>query len=601
LMAQVGPTAEEKAAVVGWLKANGVEASAIADHGDLLNVVSSVGQVESLFGTTLHYHVNTLTGQKGTVSAGDVTLPADLPVNHIHGVYSYPHQLMHVGTQRASAQPQVAPAPGHDMQTQSVSSHAMHTMQLTAEVNRACSGSFGYYPLVGPQFLATAYNFSLRNTYTTRSNTSALVTAFGTQAFYQPDLTHQQGNIGFSASFAKPTVYNAAGNNYQLGSVGIGVEADLDIQALYQIAPTSNNSFYGTNSAGSQSLLQTLTAIAALPGKYRPQVVSISYGFGASDYNYLYSSDGAATESKLQQLGTLGVTVIASAGDDGANGGYNGQCSAAPNSLGYGTISPIATTTFLPTYPAASRYVLSVAETDFLGSATSPNAAFGAFSPSVNTPPECDNCPSDQSPNGFLCQATNLGEEVVSIGNRNNITGQTSGGGISSVFPLSSWQKTAQAAYFATKCAASSGCVLPPAGYYNASNRGYPDVALFGGQIGISYYEQETVVGGTSVSAPLFAGLIARLNEVNLARKGASLGLVAPLFYAMAAAQPNTFHDITTGENTCPQGNGNCGNVIQTGHGTTTCKGWRGAQGWDPVTGLGSPNVGQILTYLSKH
>ena len=594
LMAQVGPTIDEKAAVVSWLQASGVSAAAIVDHGDLLSVTSTVGQVESLFSTTLHYHENPITGQNGTVSAGDVQVPADLSINQLHGVYNFPHPLMHIGTHRSSIEPRTTPNPAeHDMQSMS---HSFHTM---AETNRHCTGSFGYYALASPQLLATQYNYTLRNTSTAAVNTSATVTAFGGQAFSQTDLTHQQTNIGFSQKF-NPAVYNAAGNTANARNYGVGDEANLDIQALYQVSPTSNNSFFSSTAGTSGTLLQTLTAIAALPVKTRPQVVSISYGFGASDYNYYYSTDGSTTETKLQQLATLGVTVVASAGDDGANGGYNRACSTAPNNLGYGTISPIATTTFLPTYPAASAYVLSVAETDFLGSAVGASQAFGAFTTGVQWPPECDNCPTDQ-PYGFLCQASSLGEEVVSLANRNNITGQTSGGGISSVFAAPSWQKQNVTSYLTTKCAASAGCVLPPAGYYNAANRGYPDVAAFGGQFGITLNGEEAVVAGTSVAAPVVAGLIARLNEVQLAHKGTTLGLVAPLFYAMATAQPNTFHDIVNGENTCPQGNGACQSYVQWGGGSTTCKGWRGAQGWDPVTGLGSPNIGNMIKYLQKH
>ena len=593
IMAKVGPTADEKAAVVEWLQSNGVGAAVIQDSGDILHVISTVGQVESLFSTTLHYHQNTVSGQTGTVSAGDVSVPSHLAMNQLHGVYNFPHQLMHIGTHRSTVQPYTPPVtPARDAQAES---HSFHT----TETNRHCSGSFSYYPLASPQFLAGQYNYPLRNTSTGLTHTSATVTAFGGQAFSQADLTHQQGNIGFSQPF-NPAVFNAAGNAANLASYGVGDEANLDIQVLYQISPTSNNSFFSTTAHSGGSLLQTLSWVAALPNATRPQVVSISYGFDASDYQYYHSSDGAATETKLQQLAALGVTVIASAGDDGTSGPYNTGCSTAPNSIGYGTISPITTTTFLPTYPASSAYVLSVAETDFLASAVGPNQAFGAFTTGVQWPAECDNCPSDQSA-GFLCQASSLGEEVVSSANKNNITGQTSGGGFSAVFAAPSWQKANVTSYLTSRCAASKGCTLPPASYYNAANRGYPDVSAFGGQFGITLNGEEAVFAGTSVAAPLWAGLIARLNEVQLARKGTRLGLVAPLFYTMATASPSTFHDLTTGENTCPQGNSACVSYVQWGGGSTTCKGWHGATGWDPVTGLGSPNIGNIITYLQTH
>jgi tripeptidyl-peptidase-1 len=126
-------------------------------------------------------------------------------------------------------------------------------------------------------------------------------------------------------------------------------------------------------------------------------------------------------------------------------------------------------------------------------------------------------------------------------------------------------------------------------------------VTAFGGYFGMVYGEEEAEVGGTSVAAPLWAGFISRMNEVNIARKGSTLGFINPLLYTIAAAQPNTFNDIKTGENFCPEGNTKCVDKLLNNKGSTNCSGYYSAPGWDPVTGLGSPNIGNILQYLNTY
>jgi kumamolisin len=79
---------------------------------------------------------------------------------------------------------------------------------------------------------------------------------------------------------------------------------------------------------------------------------------------------------------------------------------------------------------------------------------------------------------------------------------------------------------------------------------------------------QSAVVGGTSAVAPLFAGLIARIN----ASRAKPVGWVQPKLYS----HPDAFHDITQGNN-----------------GT-----FAAARGWDACTGLGSPDGQKIATAL---
>src|SRR5208337_5270880 len=76
------------------------------------------------------------------------------------------------------------------------------------------------------------------------------------------------------------------------------------------------------------------------------------------------------------------------------------------------------------------------------------------------------------------------------------------------------------------------------------------------------------VVGGTSAVAPLWAALIARINQ----QIGKPVGFVNPTLYA----SPSAFHDITSGNNGA----------------------FSAGPGWDACTGLGSPVGNQIATAL---
>ena len=103
------------------------------------------------------------------------------------------------------------------------------------------------------------------------------------------------------------------------------------------------------------------------------------------------------------------------------------------------------------------------------------------------------------------------------------------------------------------------------------TGRGVPDVAGDADPAtgyNVTVNGQDTVVGGTSAVAPLWAGLIALSNQST----GRNAGFVNPLLYA----NPDAMTDITSGNN----------------------NGYSCQPGWDPVTGLGSPKGELVLAAL---
>jgi kumamolisin len=131
------------------------------------------------------------------------------------------------------------------------------------------------------------------------------------------------------------------------------------------------------------------------------------------------------------------------------------------------------------------------------------------------------------------------------------------GGGVSQVFALPGYQQNANV----------------PSAPNGFRGRGVPDVAADADpQSGYSVIVdgQGTVIGGTSAVAPLWAGLLARINQA----LGKNVGYVNALLYSPGAQ--STFHDITSGNN----GDYSAG------------------PGWDACTGLGSPNGVALLSVL---
>ena len=143
------------------------------------------------------------------------------------------------------------------------------------------------------------------------------------------------------------------------------------------------------------------------------------------------------------------------------------------------------------------------------------------------------------------------------------------------------YQKAAVDAYF------SSSILFFPPTYWNASNRGVPDVAMFAVGTAVMVGGELHDYGG--VAAPLFAVLVSLLNEVSLKSSGRPLGFLNPLLYRMEATVPGAFRDITVGDNAQTYAclSSGCGKTFPCGFEGGV--GFTAAASWEAVTALGSP------------
>jgi len=129
------------------------------------------------------------------------------------------------------------------------------------------------------------------------------------------------------------------------------------------------------------------------------------------------------------------------------------------------------------------------------------------------------------------------------------------------------------------------------AGLYNPAGRGFPDVAAQGVKYHVFSGDKDILVSGTSASAPMFAALVSLLNNARLAQGRAPLGFLNPWLYSVGRFGGG-FNDVVHG------GSRGCtGKDMYSGLPTPVVPyaSWNATEGWDPVTGLGTPDFERLL------
>jgi len=288
-------------------------------------------------------------------------------------------------------------------------------------------------------------------------------------------------------------------------------EVMLDIEVAAAVAPKARIVVYFASGATDRDFLDALTQ-AVHDTVNRPSVISISWGGPETRATDSFQQQ---FDEVLQSAATLGITVTAASGDSGA---------ADEGPREWDGVAHVD-------FPASSPYAL----------------ACGGTRISVS-----DNAITSETvwnQNAADSQGDSFG---------------AGGGGISTIFPVPSYQESIP---------------LPKNQSTGTAGRGVPDVA--GDADPASGYlvrvdGQEFPIGGTSAVAPLWAGLIALINQ----SLGRPVGFINPILYA----NPQAFRDITSGSNRVG------GQHV----------GYDAGPGWDACTGLGSPIGGKILAALGK-
>jgi kumamolisin len=308
------------------------------------------------------------------------------------------------------------------------------------------------------------------------------------------DITAYFKTLGQAAPTVTAVLVDKAKNAPTTANSADG-EVMLDIEVSAAVAPGAKVAVYFAPNTD-QGFIDAITT-AVHDTKNKPSVISISWGGPESTWT---AQSIAALNAACQAAAALGVTITVAAGDDGSTDGVTGTANHVD-------------------FPASSPNVLACGGTKIAGSGTT------------------------------------ITSEVV--WNELSSNEGATGGGVSNVFPLPTWQ-------------ASAGVPKPTVA---AGGRGVPDVA--GDADPNSGYTvrvdgSTSVIGGTSAVAPLWAGLIALAN----AQAKTTVGFVNPTLYA--ASSKKAFRDITSGNNGA----------------------FKAGTGWDACTGLGTPIGSAIITAL---
>lgn len=318
--------------------------------------------------------------------------------------------------------------------------------------------------------------------------------------FAQSELDTYFGGLGITGPTVTAVGVDGGSNVAGQDPEGADGEVLLDIEVAGALAPGADLVVYFAPNTDAGFLDAVAQAAHATP---TPAAISISWGASEDTWT---GQARTAFDDALADAAALGVTVPVAAGDDGSTDRATDGRSHVD-------------------FPASSPHALACGGTRLDADATT-----GAVT-----------------------------SEVV----WNNGTGQgATGGGVSTVFPLPTWQ-------------ASVGV---PAGPGGKPGRGVPDVsAVADPQTGyrIRVDGKDLVIGGTSAVAPLWAALVARLVQAG----GRKLGQLQPALYGAVAAGAVApgFRDITEGNNGA----------------------YAAGPGWDACTGLGVPNGTELGAALS--
>ncbi|KAB8072615.1 peptidase S8/S53 domain-containing protein [Aspergillus leporis] len=559
--AKFAPSQETLSEVQSWLTEAGISASRVGqtqNRGWLVFHATSQ-EIERLFNTTYYEYQNRRTGKKG-IACERYHVPASLQkhIDYVHpGVVLSPSSGKAVGLNKRRATHKKA-KPG------AIRGRLGHEQNVKGLNVTDCDKA------ITPDCIRALYKIPTARAAPHPNNSMGI--------FEEGDYYAQEDLDLFFQNYAKdiprgthPIPAFIDGAKAPVPVEHAGGESDLDFELAYPIVYPQSITLYQTDdkhwatNSSIQGFLNTF--LDALDGSY---CTSCAYGECGNDPSLdpIYPDPGAdgydvklmcgvfkptnvisvsygeqendlpASYQQRQcleflKLGLQGVSVLFASGDAGV-AGPPGDASIN-GCLGNGTI-------FSPAFPNSCPYITNVGATKVYPGHTISEPESAVYDPA-----------------GLYSYA--------------------SGGGFSNIYPIPDYQADAVASYFKNhnppypyyeggKNIGKNG------GLYNRVGRGYPDVAANGDNIAVYNAGEFDLSGGTSASTPIFGAIINRIIDERLAIGKGPVGFINPVLYK----NPSVLNDITNGSNP------GCGT-----------DGFSTAPGWDPATGLGTPNYPKML------
>jgi hypothetical protein len=600
--AQFGPAPQDIQSITSWLQSHGFQITGVSPGATTIEFSGTAGQVQETFHTEIHkYLVN---GAERYANASDPELPVALSgaVAGVRSLYNFPATPMNSAAGVFRRDPQsgkivpATPLPIH---------------QYTPGNGFLC-GALGTASCesLGPFDLATIYNLApLLSESTPIDGTGQTIAIVGETDINPNDWT------GFWNMFGVATPkgsLNIIHNGTDPGVQGDEAEADIDTQWSSAVARGATIDFVVSQTTET-TLGVDLSAEYIVDNNLAP-VMSESYGvcelFIGTTGNQFYNA-------LWQQASAQGITVFISSGDQGSaacdRGAFEAQFGLAVSGF------------------ASTPYNVAVGGTDFNDETSSStywnptNATNGSnaksYIPEVTWNDSCTNpelfnflgaTTAEQSCNNPDIQEDDFPGVAGGSGGASNCTASTSNTPASCTggYAKPSWQNAP--------------------GVPNDNKRDVPDVSLFAsnGFNGTFYIVCESDkagpcslngnsflgFGGTSVSSPVFAGIMALINQ----KTGERQGNANYVFYKIAATASNTCNSNsvpTTGANNCifydtPSGSTIAMPCVTNSPNCTTSaagdvngvlSGFATTSGFDLATGLGSVNVENLVNQWNTY
>lgn len=536
-----GLSAADLGKIEGWIESQGFNIDRVSSSHTSITFSGTAEQVESAFQTEMHQY--RIDGKTHFANATDLSIPAALA-----GVVQSVRNLNDF-----RPRPQVR----------------FHT-QSESMVTPAFTTSGGDHFLT-PKDISTIYDIDPAYSagYTGTGQSIAVV---GQSSISVSDIENFQNAAGLTVK--DPTLVLVPNSGTAAVSSGDEAESDLDLEYAGGIGRGANIYFVYVGNSPNYNVFDAVQY--AIDNKLSP-VISISYGTCETEMS---SSSYSTMESLLEQGASQGQSIIAAAGDEGST-----DCFYPQGKTGLTTAQQEA---LAVNYPASSAYATGMGGTEFpAGDVSASNSTYwGSSSGSDVVSSALTYIPEVVWNDDNAAFAAQYGADAVL---------SSGGGGVSVFTTRPSWQTGVPGI-------ASGGYRLVPdlSLDSSASNAGYlyctsDTSAWSSGQKAScnsgfrdSSSGDLTIAGGTSFATPIFAGMLAIINQkVNSTGQGVANATLYSLA-ANASTYASAFHDITSGTNKCTAGSTYCSAAGESEYSATT--------GYDEASGLGSVDFENLLT-----
>ncbi len=327
------------------------------------------------------------------------------------------------------------------------------------------------------------------------------------------------------------------------------LEVSLDVEMAHAMAPMANILLVTTPTAetlGVQGFPDMMNAEQYVVDHHLAQVISQS--FASAEDAFGSSQSLLNLRHAFISASQNGVTVLGSSGDGGTANSTKQPVGQGGSTIPYPTVE----------WPASDPLVTGVGGTYLCTDTASTSAR---VVDSANPPHACQANPSKLRSAGSSAAADSATSSPSRAIKTRLPAGSTTIGDMRGVPDVS------------LQASALTGALV----YISLPPDGQSGLMCGTSPCSTGWYD----IGGTSLSCPQWAGLVALAGQVN----GGGLGLINPGLYKIGAdptRYANDFYDVTTGNNQIDP----------------TIPGYPATTGWDPVTGLGTPNAANLVPDL---